>query len=105
MTAPIQNAAQITAQIKDRLLAEFPELAEDEVALFDTLEGLTDFNEIAVKLIQSAEDDAAFADALGCRIATMQERRERFKKRHAAKRALVASAMETVGVKKIEAPE
>lgn len=105
MTAPIETAAQVTAQIKERLLAEFPDLAEDEAALFDTLDGLTEFNEIAVALIQSAEDDAAFADALGVRMADMQIRRDRFKKRHDAKRAAVAQAMETVGVKKIEAPE
>lgn len=105
MNAPIANVAQIAAQIKSRLLETFPELAEDEQALMDTLEGLTDFNELAERVIASALNDDALAVALKARQADMSERCGRFEARSKAKRAAVATAMETVGVKKIEAPE
>ena len=105
MNAPIANVAQIAAQIKAKLLETFPELAEDEQALMDTLEGLTDFNEIAERVIASALNDDALAVALKARQADMAERCGRLEARSKAKRAAVASAMETAGVKKIEAPE
>jgi hypothetical protein len=105
MNAPIANVAQIAAQIKANLLATFPDLAEDEQALMDTLEGLTDFNEVAEIIISSALNDEALAAALKARQADMAERCGRLEARSKAKRAAVAQAMEVVGIKKIEAPE
>lgn len=105
MNAPIANVAQIASQIKAKLLDQFPELADDEQTMLDTLEGMTDFNEIAGQVVSSALNDEALAVALKARQADMAERCGRLEARSKAKRAAVAQAMETAGVPKIEAPE
>jgi len=101
----LQVSAQITALLKEKLLEAFPNLIEDEAALYDTLEGMTDFNELVQHIISSALDDEAMVGAIGNRIADLQARAERLNERIANKRRVVGAAMEMAGVRKIEGVE
>lgn len=89
--------------MKERLLVAFPELAEDESALLDTLEGATDLDTALVALFESAELDKLLAASLKERIGAMQERLARLSDREKRKRTIIAETMESAGLKKIEA--
>lgn len=101
----IRNAVTAHNQIKTRLLERFPDLADDEQALLDTLEGESTLDRAAVAVFESALDDEGRASVIADRLDALAERRSRFQARAKAKRGVIASAMEDAGVKKIEAPE
>lgn len=90
---------------KERLLAMFPDLAEDEQTLLDTLEGETSLQEQIVALMRSADNDRILVMGIKERIAELGERMNRLEARHDTKRELIASAMAAADLKKIEAPE
>lgn len=90
--------------LKQRLLEAFPELAEDEQTLLDTLEGQADLQEALAEVICSALHDEELAAAMDSLVAKMKERKARFQARSEKKREIVAHVMESAGLKKIEAP-
>lgn len=87
---------------RDSLLATFPELAEDEQTLADTLEGETELPDIIAKLIRDAREDKAMADALGVMIGEMGERRTRLGDRASKRKSFAMALMQAVGLRKIE---
>lgn len=91
--------------MKERLLAEFPELAEDEHTLHDTLEGECSLHEALAAVIRSAEEDRSFVAALSIRMEELKQRQERLERRIESKRAIVADAMEKADVRKLECAE
>lgn len=90
---------------KERLLAVFPDLAEDEQTLLDTLEGETSLQEQVVALMRSADGDRILALGIKERMTELAARLSRIEGRHDRKRELVASAMAAADLKKIEAPD
>jgi hypothetical protein len=104
MPHDLHSALTAHKVLRDRLLSAHPDLAEDDRALADTLEGISDLNEAILTVFDSAAEDEMLVDALGARIDVMKERRARFENRVKAKRAAILAAMEEAGVKKIEAP-
>lgn len=91
--------------LKERLLAEFPELAEDERTLLDTLDGISRLDEAIIAVIRSAEEDRTLVAALAIRIEELEERKARLEKRIERKREIAAEAMERGGLKKLTAPD
>lgn len=92
-------------RIMSRLMAEVPELAEDEGLRLDTLEGCTEGIEalrIIVRLMQEAD---AFASGLDATIEQMQARKARFVKQVATYRDLIQRIMEAAEVAKVQVPE
>lgn len=86
--------------LKQRLLGEHPDL--DEETLADTLEGLTDLNEVILSALRSALDDEADVDAIKARIGDLRARMDRIENRARTKRRICAEAMETCALPRIQ---
>lgn len=99
------QAAGLHATLKDRLLAQYPELAEDEQALFDTLDGLTELQPALIAVLRSRDDDLMLVEGIKGRMAELGERLRRLDERADNKRAFVTDIMDQSGLKKIEAPD
>lgn len=87
------------ALLLERLRAEFPDA--DEETLLDTVEGISDLDEVIAEIVRSRLDDLALAEALQRRRDEMQERLGRLKERAEKKKALIVGALEAAGLKKI----
>ena len=90
-------------RLKEQLATDFPDL--DEETLADTLEGITDLQEMIAALIRSALVDEALHAGLRTRLDDMRERLARLDERGAKKRQLALDAMCEVGLKKLEQPD
>lgn len=91
--------------LKERLLADFPELLDDPDTLRDTLEGITDLHDIVGWLGRralEAEADAATTKALA---RTYLDRADRREKRSARLRDTALRLMQAVELKRIDRPE
>lgn len=99
------NLLTLHQQYKDMLLVQFPELAEDEGALLDTLEGLTDLNENLIAILRSRDDDLMLVTGIEARVKELNERKARLELRADAKRAFVCRVMEEAELKRLDAPD
>jgi hypothetical protein len=89
--------------IRERILAV--EIDLDEETLTDSLEGITDLNEVVAAVVRSALVDEALAEGLKGHIETMQSRLRRLSERAQARRQIARDAMVEVDLKKITAPD
>ncbi len=89
--------------LREQLAAQFPDA--DEETLLDTLEGMTDLNEMIAWVVRSRLDDLALHAALRARMSDMQERAGRLEQRADKKKDVVASVMERAGLKKLTEPD
>lgn len=90
--------------IRERILA----LANDDIdetTLADTIEGLSDFNEVAAEVVRSALLDEAMADGLSQYIKRLQGRLQRLADRAKERRRIVRDAMMEVDLRKIVASD
>lgn len=92
-------------RLRASLLAEFPELAEDVHALADTLDGLSDATDVVASLIRGAQEDSAFAAALGSIIDDNRTRKSRIEARAERRREAALKLMTAMEVKKVERPD
>ena len=99
----LDGQLQLNSRFREELLSQFPDL--DDETLADTLEGLTDLNEILVAMVRSALDDEALAAALSTRLGEMKARLDRLARRAKSKRSLVLDAMTKAELKKIVEPD
>ena len=88
------------------LKARLQTVAElDEETLADTLEGITDLNEMIAAVIRSALVDEALQAGLRSRLDDMKERLSRLEVRASKKRELALHAMSEAGLSKLEQPD
>ena len=99
----LEFAATIYRALKERLKAQDPQL--DDETLADTVEGLTDLNEILAAIVRVALADEALAGGLKGRIAEMEERRDRLEERASKRRQIVKDTMVELDLKKLTAPD
>ncbi len=97
---PLNRELSMHKLLKDRLLASYPEDSEDDLA--DTLEGLTNLNEMIAAVIRSALVDEALQQGLKIRLNDMKQRMVRLAQRSAKKRLLALEAMSEAELKKLE---
>ncbi len=86
------------------LLNQYPELADDEQLLIDTIEGETEVLSVIDKLIRSIENTKILIDGIDARVKELKERKERFDHRIYSLRGFIATLMEAAGVRKLERP-
>lgn len=90
-------------KFKADLRAEFPDI--DDATLHDTLEGMTDLNELIGYTIRSCEDDEAMIVGLVERKKDLDARMARYKLRVERKKETVLKVMEQAELKKVTLPE
>ena len=95
----------IIKQQIDSLLAEYPELAEDEVLRLDMVEGSTDLIAYMRHLETTRQTACAMADAIGALIENWRTRRARFERRDEAIRNLMLRMLQAAHLKRLEMPE
>ena len=103
--APVSIARYRWEVMKKELLEFDPTLEQDEEALFDTLDGLTDLTDQLAALIRSADMDKRFAKAIKGRITELQTRMARLDKTSEKKRAIALHTMADADIKKITAED
>ena len=89
--------------LRQRLIESYP--AADEDTLLDTLEGITELNEMIAAVIRSALVDEALQIGLRSRLDDMKQRLGRVELRSEKKRQLALEAMSEVGLRKLEQPD
>lgn len=91
--------------LKEQLLLQCPDLASDEEALADTLEGISDLDTAIAAIVHSMEEDEAMVVGCEIRMGELKERANRFQHRIESKRRLLAEVMERAGLPKVKAPD
>lgn len=99
-------AAVVTRQnLREQLVAAWPELADDSDTLLDTLSGIDNFEEQIVAVMRQVAEREVHAKALGELIDGMGARKQRLENGAKWLRAAVLHAMQEAGVPKIKAPD
>ena len=96
---PITNELSRHLILRNRLLAEIPDIDEDTLA--DTLEGITNLREMLAEVIRSALVDEALAGGLSTRLSNMKARLDRLEERAKRKRQLALRAMAEADIPKL----
>lgn len=100
------DAAIVTRlNLRDRLLADFPGLAEDDQALIDTLAGIDDLEEQCLAVLRNAIEREAMGKALGEIIDGMVARKRRLEEGAKNLRGAVLDAMQKGKLPGIKAPD
>jgi len=89
--------------LRERIRSQDPTI--DDQTLADTVEKLTDVNEILTAVIRSALSDEALASGLKIRMGEMEDRLEWLQNRASKRRQIAKDAMLELGIQKITAPD
>lgn len=103
--ANLSAATQDYILKRDELLRLYPELAGDDQALLDTLDGETSLTEALIALLRSADDAEAHAAGIKLRAQELAERKVRLETRATTLRKVALNAMERAGIPKLVAPD
>jgi len=89
--------------IRAQLLAEDHTI--DEITLADTIEGVSDLNEMLARIVRHALKDKRRTDEIEMQMSELELLRDRYKARADKRRKIVADAMAEADISKITAPE
>lgn len=105
MASNLKHEADVYIWLRERLLEEHESLKDDEVALNDTLEGITHLNEAVEWTIQSIAEDEELIAGIKARQEILNNRLGRIEHREEKKRALILETLQRIGSEKIVHPE
>jgi hypothetical protein len=88
-----------------KLLADFPELSEDDQLRLDMIEGETGFVNLIRRLVIEAQAASAHVAGIKMTVGEMIERRERLEMRRDRLRGVILSLMEHAALPSIPLPE
>jgi len=97
------SADEVKAQIQ-RLLADWPELREDDEALALSLESETDAIEFCTRLVRKIGETKAYSEGTANYIAELRARQETLDLRIERLRGILMSVMQTAGMAKLPLP-
>jgi len=97
--------AQFTRGLIDRLLEQFPDLADDADLRSDMIEGETDAIKIVQRALTKRLEAQAMVEAIKSREADLAERRARFARQGDAMRDLIKGLMKAAKLKSLALPE
>jgi hypothetical protein len=100
-----EQAATLIRSVRERLLAEDPEIADDPDLWRDTLDGETDAVDLIRNLIRASIDADLTAEAARKRQAEIAGRAERAERRKLAFRAAAMGLMDLAGVTRLPEPD
>lgn len=98
------DAANVKAEI-DRLLAAYPELAEDETLRLDTLDGETNLTAIIERALSERQDALVMVAAIKERLDALGSRKSRYERKDKAMKALIKGLMEVADIPKLQLAE
>lgn len=104
MINPVLAAEDVIKEI-NILMAEYPQLADDEELLKDTLEGNTRLHEIMERFLSAMRENETLSEAVSQRVGKLRERQTRLTHRAQFYRSLMHRLLERTGVKSIALPE
>lgn len=104
MKPSLNYSVYLHQKLKEELLVAFPELADDEQALADTLEGESDLTDKLTEIIISAIEDDADAEKNKALAKRYQDRAGCCTARSQKKRDIVLLVMGDASIKKIPSP-
>lgn len=98
------DAAFVKAEI-GKLLAEYPELEEDEALRADVIEGETDAHKIIARALEQRQEAETLAGAIKARVVDLSARQSRFERKSEAMKQLIRNVMQAASLSKITLPE
>lgn len=98
------EASVIQHQIRN-LIAQYPEIEEDEQLRADMIEGSTDTDDFLRMIERKRQEASSLAGAVASNIAELGLRQERFERREKAMRDLLMKILEAANLRKRELPE
>lgn len=101
---PILAAEDVMREI-NALMADYPQLADDEELFRDMLEGNTRFNEIMDRLLSDMRDNETLAEAAAQRIGKIRERQTRLTHRVQFYRGLMHRLLTLTGLRSVALAE
>ncbi|MET3995008.1 hypothetical protein ABID65_006674 [Bradyrhizobium sp. S3.9.2] len=89
----------------ERLLLDYPDLADDEILRADMLDGETNIKDVLTTLVAAIDDHKTLTEAISARTQQLAGRRARFARRTEFLRELVLKVLQAADLKKIELAE
>jgi len=96
--------AERVRQSVGAIIAQYPELAEDDVLRADMLEAETSLNEMLARLVREANEAAMMVKAIEDLVEVYKARAGRMGRRHSGFRALILKLMQAADLRKVELP-
>jgi len=97
------DIARLSREI-EALIAEYPELADDEQLRADMLEGETSIDDVLARIVRREREARVFVDAIKKEGDELTARMRRYEQRGAAMRALAKRVLEAASLTKKELP-
>ena len=101
----LKREADVYVWLKERLLEQHDSLKDDEVALSDTLEGITHLHEAIEWTVQAIAEDEELIEGIKLRQKRLAERLGRIEQREEARRNLILETLQRTDQQKIMHPE